>query len=132
MKNNQSIGLLVLRVGLGVLMLLHGIAKLKGVDGVGNMLVEKGIPKFFAYGVYLGEILAPLMLIIGFRTRVAALLVTCTMLVVIFIAHSENVLALSKTGGWANELPGLFLIGVLTLLFTGGGKFALSSKNKWD
>lgn len=126
-------GLLILRVSLGVLMLLHGIAKLvKGVGGIESMLEQAGLPGFLAYGVYLGEILAPALLIIGFRTRVAALLFICTMLVAIFIANPEKVTMLLNTGGWAVELQALFLFGALTLFFTGGGKLSISSKNKWD
>ncbi len=126
-------GLLILRVSLGVLMLLHGIAKLvKGVGGIESMLRQAGLPGFLAYGVYLGEILAPALLIIGFRTRVAALLFICTMLVAIFIANPEKVTMLLNTGGWAVELQALFLFGALTLFFTGGGKLSISSKNKWD
>ncbi len=126
-------GLLILRVSLGVLMLLHGIAKLlKGVGGIESMLEQAGLPGFLAYGVYLGEILAPALLIIGFRTRVAALLFICTMLVAIFIANPEKVAMLLNTGGWAVELQALFLFGALTLFFTGGGKLSISSKNKWD
>lgn len=131
--NKPNLGLLILRVSLGVLMLLHGIAKLvKGVGGIESMLRQAGLPGFLAYGVYLGEILAPALLIIGFRTRVAALLFICTMLVAIFIANPEKVTMLLNTGGWAVELQALFLFGALTLFFTGGGKLSISSKNKWD
>jgi putative oxidoreductase len=37
------------------------------------MLADKGIPSFMAYGVYLTEIVAPLLILIGFRTRLASL-----------------------------------------------------------
>ncbi len=55
-------GKLVLRLSVGVLMLLHGIHKLlHGVDGIGGMLAGMGLPTVLAYGVYLGEVVGPLL-----------------------------------------------------------------------
>lgn len=46
-------------------MLFHGIAKLlHGLEGIKGMLASKGLPAFFAYGAYVGEIIAPLLIII--------------------------------------------------------------------
>ncbi|MFA5619851.1 MAG: DoxX family protein [Weeksellaceae bacterium] len=132
MKNHHT-GILILRLGVGILMLLHGIAKItKGVGGIQNMLVDSNLPKVISYGVYFGEILAPILLIIGFRTRIAALLVALTMLTAIFLANIDKVAQLTNSGGWAIELQVLFIVGSLALFFTGGGKYALSDKNKWD
>ena len=73
MRKNHDLGLLILRITIGVLMLLHGIPKLSaGLDFIKSMLVEKGLPGFIAYGVLIGEILAPIAILIGFRTRIAA------------------------------------------------------------
>lgn len=134
MKNTQqSTGLLILRLSIGGLMLLHGFAKLThGIDGIVNMLANKGVPSFIAYGVYLGEIVAPLMIIVGYRTRLAAAVYVINMLVILFMAHSEDVFALSEHGGWKAELVGLYLFGSLALFFTGAGKYALSSGKRWD
>ena len=133
MKKSIDYGLLVLRVSLGVLMLLHGIAKLQnGVGGIAGMMEQSGLLQFMAYGVYVGEVIAPLMLIVGFRTRIAALLYIATMFVAIFLAHSGDIFSLTKSDGWAIELQALYLFGALALFFTGGGKMAVSSKNRWD
>lgn len=133
MGKNKDIGLLVLRLSVGLLMLLHGINKITdGVGSIEGMLSEKGIPEFIAYGVYIGEVVAPIMLIIGYRARMAAVLFVVNMLVILFLAHSEDLMQLNKYGGWKPELSGLYLFGALTLFFTGAGKFALSSWSKWD
>lgn len=133
MMKNTSFGILILRISVGFFMLLHGIVKLqKGVEGIVGMMQSNGFPGFFGYAVYLGEVLAPLMLIIGFRTRIGSLLLISTMLVAMFIAHPEDLLKFTRTGGWALELQGLYLFGALTLFFTGGGKIAVSTRNKWD
>lgn len=132
-NKNQNTGLLILRLSLGILMLLHGIAKLShGVNGIKGMLADKGIPEFIAYGVYIGEVIAPILLIIGFRTRIAALAFAVTMLIALLLVHSNDIFSLGRAGGWAAELIGLYIFGAIALFFTGAGKYALSSSNKWD
>lgn len=131
-KKNIDLGLLILRISIGLLMLLHGIAKLKGVSFIEGLLTEKGLPAFIAYGVYVTEIIAPLLLIIGFRTRLSAIVYVAGVLVAIILVHSSDIFTLNQHGGWGIELLGLYLFGAVALIFTGGGKFSLSSKTDWD
>lgn len=133
MRKNNDLGLLILRITIGFLMLLHGISKFKGgLDFISGMLVEKGLPGFFAYGVIIGEILAPILIIIGFRTRIAALILAFNCLVAVLMAHSQDIFKLSDHGGWELDLLGLYFFTAIALFFTGGGKFAASKSNKWD
>ncbi len=133
MNRNFAAGLLLLRLATGGLMLFHGVAKLqKGVSGMGSMLQSKGIPAFVAYGVYVGEVLAPLLLIIGFRSRIAALLIAFTMVVAVATAHPEDIGKLSDSGAWAIELPALFFFNSIALFCTGGGALAVSRSSRWD
>src|SRR6056297_2946219 len=132
-QNSLSTGLLILRISLGVLMLLHGIAKITGgVEGIENNLIGKGLPGFIAYGVYVGEVIVPLMMIVGFRTRLAALIFAFNMVVAAVLAHPSLIFALTERGIYALETLALFLFGGLALFFTGGGKFAISTKSWWD
>lgn len=133
MKRNLDLGLLILRITLGVLMLLHGISKLvNGLSGIKDMLVEKNLPAFFAYGSILGEVVAPLMILIGFRTRLAAPVYAFNMVVAILMTHAGDLLALNRGGGYALELQMLYMMGAVALFFTGAGKYAASSTSKWD
>ena len=133
MNKNIDLGLLILRLSVGALMLFHGVAKLmNGIAGIQGLLKSIGLPEFLAYGVYVGEIIMPLLLIIGFRTRISAVFIAITMLFVLFIAHGGDIFTLADHGGWAVELVGLYLFGAIALFFTGGGKYAVSSSNKWD
>lgn len=133
MKKNNDFGLLILRITIGFLMLLHGISKFKGgLDFISGMLVEKGLPGFFAYGVIIGEFLAPILIIIGFRTRIAALILAFNCLVAVLMAHSQDIFKISDHGGWELELLGLYFFTAIALFFTGGGKFSISKKNNWD
>lgn len=132
---NRDLGLLVLRLTVGLLMIPHGINKLLHADAfafVQSALEAKGLPTFIAYGVFAGEIVAPLLIVLGFRSRLGALVMFLNGLATLYLAYSDSLTALNPHGGWAPELPGLFLFGALALLFTGGGKYALSTRNKWD
>lgn len=129
----KDVGILIFRLSLGFLMFLHGFHKLThGIEGIIDMLSSKGIPGFLAYGVYIGELIAPFLLIIGYKTRLGALLLLLNMLVVVFVAKPGDIFELTSHGGWALELAGLFLFGALGLLFTGGGHYSLSRNSSWD
>ena len=133
MKRNLNIGLLILRLNIGILMLMHGISKLvNGVSGIVHMLEDKGYPGFLAYGVYVGEVLAPLLIIAGFRTRIAAILFALNCIIAMLLAHPNDILRITKHGAWGVELLGLYLFCALVLVFTGGGKYAYSTSNRWD
>ena len=47
----------------------------------------------------------------------------------IYLAHASQILSLTKTGGWALELQGLFLIGALVVALLGAGRFSLGGAN---
>lgn len=127
-------GKLVLRVAIGVLMLMHGIAKLKGgVGGIGGMLTSQGLPAALAYLVYVGEVLAPIAMILGVFTRISALIVVINMVVAVGLAHMGQLLSLTKNGGWAIELQALFLFGALAVVLLGPGRFSLQSPgSRWN
>ena len=133
LDRNIDLGLLILRLSVGGLMLLHGIYKLmNGIGGIEQQIVDMGMPRFFAYGVYMGEVVAPLLIILGIATRAASGIMIINCLVAMFMAHSSDIFSLGAQGGWAVELLGLYMFGALALLFTGGGKYALSKKYIWD
>ena len=132
MNKNTDLGLLILRIAVGALMLLHGIAKLNGVSFIEGMLDGVGLPAFLAYGVYITEIVAPLFIIVGYRTRLASIVFAVGILLAMFLVHSGDIISLNQHGGWGVELLGLYLFGSITLFFSGGGKIAVSSTNKWD
>lgn len=130
LDKNPDLALLVLRLAVGGLMLLHGIAKIQngmdeGLRGIESLLAAKDLPTSLAIGVYAGEILAPLLLLVGWLVRPAALLVAFTMLMSIWLAHSDDWYTLTKHGGLATELNLLYFAGALALALSGGGRFAL-------
>ena len=124
---NDAAGKLVLRLTVGVLTLFHGINKLMhpgSVDFIGSKLTESGLPGLLAYGVYVGEILAPLMIIIGIFSRLGGLILVINMLFAILLVHAGDILALTEHGGWRLELQAFYLFGALAIVFLGSGKYA--------
>ncbi|MFC7302052.1 DoxX family protein [Cognatiluteimonas weifangensis] len=129
-QNTQSdLGKLILRLTLGALVLLHGIAKLKGgVSGIEGMVAAYGLPSVLAYGVLVGEVLAPLLLIAGFYARVGALLIAVNMLFALALAHMGQLGLLNEQGGWALELQGMFLGTALALALLGPGRYGINGR----
>jgi putative oxidoreductase len=130
----EDYGKLLLRLTIGALLLFHGIAKLKG--GIGWMagpLGGVGLPAFVGYGVYVGEVVAPLLLIAGKWTRLAGLVVAFNMLAAILLARRADIASLNQGGGWAIELEMLFLLGGIAIFLLGSGRYAVSKGvGRWD
>jgi putative oxidoreductase len=123
---SQDLGKLLLRLLYGGLLLFHGVSKIRhGVSGIADSVVEHGLPRPFAYGVYVGEVLAPAALILGWFSRPAAAIIAFNMGVAVFLSHAGQLFQLGKSGGYALELQALYLIGALALVFLGGGRWAL-------
>lgn len=128
MLHQPDLGKLILRLALGAMILMHGINKiLTGVGGIESMVVNQGLPAFLAWGVFIGEVLAPLMIILGFHTRLGAGLIAINMIVAILLVHSHEIYQLKSNGGWTLELQGMFLFTAIALIFTGPGRFRVHS-----
>lgn len=128
MLENADLGKLIIRLTLGGLLLFHGIAKLlNGVGFIEGELASHGLPTFLAYGVFVGELIAPLMVVLGYQTRIGALLIVFNMLVAIVLVHANELLALSRSGGWALELQAFFLFTAVAILFLGPGRYKLKN-----
>ncbi|WP_129780594.1 DoxX family protein [Peristeroidobacter soli] len=126
---NDSTGKLILRLALGILILLHGIAKLKGgVSGLSGMVTGAGLPAFVVYGVYIGEVLAPILVLLGWYSRIGAGVIAINMLFALYLAHRNQFFALSETGGWALELQGMFLFTAIAIALLGPGRYSLNGK----
>ena len=126
---NENVGRLILRLLLGILMLFHGIDKLtRGIGWISNLVTGAGLPAFVAYGVYLGEVIAPLLIIAGWYSRVGAILIAVTMIFAVGLVHAADVFALNKVGGWAIELQGLYFFAAIAVALLGPGRFSINSR----
>ena len=130
----EDAGKLLLRLLLGVLLLLHGLHKIfSGPEEVAGMLAAHHIPGVLAYGVYLGEVLAPVLLILGLYTRLAGLLIVANMTVAILVTHGINIFHRNPYGGWVIELELFYGVCGLIVMLLGAGRYSVGgAKGKWN
>ena len=123
-------GLLLLRLGVGTLMLFHGIFKLThGVAWISGPLGAVGLPAWLSYGVYVAEVLAPILLIVGLWARPAALVIALDMFMAIFLARRADVAKINPMGGaWAIEVELLYLVGALAIALMGSGRYGIGRR----
>ena len=134
MQASEDLGKLLLRIALGVLILFHGVSKLvHGLDAVGGAVAAAGLPAFVGYGVYLGEVVAPVLLLLGLWTRVAAVVVAINMLAVFALVHYTQIATLGVGGGWALELQGMYLLAALAIALLGAGRYSVGGTHgRWN
>ena len=120
---------LVLRVGFGLYMLLgHGMSKLM-------MLMDSGqdikFPSVFGMSPSMGltlaviaEFVACIFIIIGYKTRLAALPVIITMAIAAFIIHGGDPIFMQKAEGGSKEPALLYMIGFMAIYLLGSGKYS--------
>ncbi|SIT02122.1 putative oxidoreductase [Chryseobacterium ureilyticum] len=133
MKKNIDLGMLISRIAIGFPMSVYGVNKLiHGIGFIEDMMTMHGLPSFFAYGVFAGEIIAPIMLMTGFRTRLAGLIFAANCFTATILAQTSNIFKLNEFGGWALELLVIYMLVAISFFFTGAGKYAVSTTNKWD
>ena len=119
--SQQHPAILLLRFTLAILILLHGISKLRGGIGpIESMVQAHGLPAAFGYAVFIGEIIAPLFIIAGVWVRAAAIIVAVNMIVAIALVHSGQLLHLGESGGYALELQALYLVTAVVVAWLAG------------
>ena len=134
---DEDFGKLVVRLMVGVLMLFHGIHKvLTGIDPIKHMIAAQGLPDWLSYGVYLGEVVGPALVIIGLLSRVGGLLIAINMIVAVALVvlnKETGLLGLDSFGGYKLELEAFFLFSGLAVVFLGAGRFSVAGVNgRWN
>lgn len=124
MKNNfNDFALAILRIGFSGMMLTHGIPKI-------NMLMDNpsAFPDVLGVGsivalilAIIGEAVAPIFVLIGFKTKLAAIPTAITMAVAAFMVHINDDLA-------TKEKAILFLIAFVVIALAGPGKYSVDGR----
>jgi putative oxidoreductase len=129
-----NLGKLLLRLTLGGLVLFHGIAKIhNGVAPIVERVTGAGVPSALGYLVYVGEVLAPVLLIVGLWSRAAGLLVAINMTVAVLLVHTGQFGDLTKAGGWALELQAFYFFTAVAIVLLGAGKFSVGGTGgRWN
>lgn len=129
----EDFGKLLGRLSVGGLLLLHGVHKLlNGIEPIKAMITTHNAPAVLGYGVYLGEIVGPILVILGVYSRIGGLLITFNMIVAILLAGTGLVLMLNAQGGYALELETFYLLGGLSVVLLGAGRFGFGIGGRWN
>lgn len=123
MKKFNDLALAVLRIGFSGMLLTHGISKismlLENPSGFSDPLgVGNTVSLILAI---IGEVVAPIFIILGFKTRIAAIPVIVTMGVAAFVVHGQDSLA-------TKEKALLYMLGFIVIALVGAGKYSVDKK----
>jgi putative oxidoreductase len=133
-SSRDDLGKLILRLVLGIFLLTHGLTKIS--NGVGTTVSTYsqnfGIPEFLMYGVFIGEVLAPILIIIGLFARLGGLLGVINMLFAFGFVHFAQI-GTFKGFVWQWELQGFFLFTSVVVTLIGAGRHSLGGAGgKWN
>ena len=129
MLNSSDIAKLLLRLLVGGMILFHGVHKIiHGIGGVKHLVSKAGLPEFIAYGVYVGEVVLPILIILGVYARVASLFLALNMAMAIFLAYGNSLFSLGKSGAPLIELPFFYFVLCIVIFLLGSGKYSVNSK----
>jgi putative oxidoreductase len=134
MGTREDLGKLLLRIALGSILLFHGVFKLRhGVAWIAQPLGAVGLPGFLAYGTYLAEVVAPVLVMLGYKARLAALVIVVDMLMAMVLVLRPMILTIKERGGggWGVELEALILLCALSVFLLGSGRYRLG-RGVWD
>ncbi len=126
LPSSTDVALLLLRVWLGgSLLWLHGMGKIPRLmaDEVRFASVAGLSPTVSLTLAVVGEVVAPVLLILGLGARWAAFLSAATMLGAYVVGHG-----MALSGERSGELPFIFLAGFLALLIAGPGRFSIDGR----
>ena len=120
----QPLGLLALRIVLGIIMIAHGYPKVfGGLSEHAHHVSNLGLPGWLAYCSAAAEFVGGILLLAGLFTRIAALAILINMSVAIWKVHWKN--GLLGNGGY--QFPLSLAAIAFALIFLGAGPMALDS-----
>jgi len=122
----EDTGKLILRLTTAGLILFHGVSKIfHGVAFLGGALTAFHLPTFVAYGVYAGEVIAPLFMILGLWTRIASLVVVFNMIMAVLLEAHRNAFVIQRTGAWGLETEAFYFLTALVVFLIGAGRYRI-------
>ncbi len=130
----EDLGKLFLRLTVAGLMLFHGVSKIiHGVAWMAGPLAAIHLPAFIMYGAYVGEVIAPIFIILGIYTRVAGLVLSFDLFMAFVLVTHSRFFMISPTGGWALELDAFYFLGGICLFLLGAGRLSIGgAKGKFN
>ncbi len=122
-KPKTDIAALSIRLFLGTMFFMHGFGKpfVVGMNIVVKGFLRRGLPEWTAYYASFIEILCGILLVLGYRTRLAVLLLF-PIGIGILVYHMPFGWVFHNAGG-GYEYPQLIIVSLIALFFLGGGKY---------
>ena len=124
-KKNHDLGMLLLRLAVGVIFIAHGWGKFSDMASTIGFFGQLGMPSVFAYLVAAVELLGGLALVVGLYTDLAALLLAIVMVVALVYVKMAT-LKVGFVGGYEFDL--VLLAANLAIMFVGPGKYTALKK----
>tara|TARA_Y100000813_G_C24139212_1_gene341611 strand:- start:953 stop:1324 length:372 start_codon:yes stop_codon:yes gene_type:complete len=117
---------LIGRVLISLLFLLNGYFKILNYNGTIDWMESYGVPGFFLIPSIILEIVAPLLIIIGYKTKIAAIFLMAFCIATAFIFHAD----FSNQVQINSFLKNIALAGgFIFIAVSGPKKFSLDNKN---
>jgi putative oxidoreductase len=125
MNNNTDYAALILRVGLGVMFVAHGLLKLTvfTLPGTAAFFEQVGFPGWAAYIVTFAEIGGGLLLLAGVAVRSVSIALVPVLLGATFVHFGSGWLFTNPNGGW--EYPAFLTLAAVVQALLGPGAYAL-------
>ena len=117
----NSLGLAILRISFSAMMLTHGIPKAQTLFGGGEIQFPDPIGLGATFSLVLaviGEVVSPVLVIIGFKTKWSAIPAFLTMFIAAFVFHGADPLA-------KKELALLYMFAFLAIALLGAGRLSV-------
>lgn len=130
--NSFNWATLLLRIAVAGLLLFYGIGKIQaGVSYLCESLQGYGLPYATGYLVYVGEVLAPVLVLMGLWTRPAALVMAFNMVMTLVLGHMHELFHLNEYGGLVIEHNLYFLLGSICIALLGPGQWGVKNGPHW-
>ena len=117
--HNRALGLLLIRIAVGMVFLMHGYGKVMNLAMPEGMMVHFGFPAFMGDFIAWLEVVGGLALIFGFMTRVFGVALGIEMVVAYFLTGGFG------TGYKPHELELVLMLLSFGVALTGSGRYAV-------
>ena len=126
--NNASTGSLVLRIGLGVMWISHALLKLFvfTIPGLGGWLESQGFPAFLAWPLFITELAAGILILIGYYGRYISVAMTPILLIAAWTHLPNGWVHTNQGGGY--EYPLFLVIVSIAHFIFGDGRIAIHTE----
>lgn len=121
-----DVGLLILRIGIGIVFIFHGLPKLLGgvetwiqIGSTMSLVGIKFAPSFWGFMAAATEVFGGVFIVIGFLHRPVALMLVFTMIIALLMHLSAD----DPFAIYSNTLKALIVF--IALLVTGPGRYSL-------